>query len=95
MANNFNYSRVCFWCTEADPEKLEGVTEVISGFTGGTTPSPHYESGRWGDHTEVAQIIYDPTVIPYEDLVTMKVSFAMKAGPKALRFISKQKKSVW
>ena len=69
VANTFNYSGGCFWCTEADSEKLEGVTEVISGFTGGTTPSPRYESGKWGDHREAAQIIYDPTIISYEYLV--------------------------
>mgnify|MGYP001158654721 CR=1 FL=1 len=69
LAETFNYSGGCFWCTEADFEKLEGVSEVISGFTGGTTPSPRYEYGKWGDHREAAQIIYDPTIISYEDLV--------------------------
>ncbi len=69
IADTFNYSGGCFWCTEADSEKLEGVTEVISGFTGGTTASPRYEYGKWGDHREAAKIIYDPTVISYEDLV--------------------------
>ena len=68
-SETFNYSGGCFWCTEADSEKLEGVTEVISGFTGGTTPSPRYEVGKWGDHREAAQIIYDPALISYEDLV--------------------------
>ena len=68
-SETFNYSGGCFWCTEADSEKLEGVTEVISGFTGGTTPSPRYEIGKWGDHREAAQIIYDPALISYEDLV--------------------------
>ena len=37
VADTFNYSGGCFWCTEADSEELEGVSEVISGFTGGTT----------------------------------------------------------
>ena len=68
-SETFNYSGGCFWCTEADSEKLEGVTEVISGFTGGTTASPRYEVGKWGDHREAAQIIYDPALISYEDLV--------------------------
>ena len=68
-SETFNYSGGCFWCSEADSEKLEGVTEVISGFTGGTTPSPRYEIGKWGDHREAAQIIYDPALISYEDLV--------------------------
>ena len=68
-AETFTYSGGCFWCTEADSEKLDGVSDVISGFTGGTTPSPRYAYGEWGDHREAAQIIYDPAVISYEDLV--------------------------
>ena len=69
IAETFTYSGGCFWCTEADSEKLEGVSDVISGFTGGTTPSPRYQRGKWGDHREAAQVIYDPAVISYEDLV--------------------------
>ena len=69
IAETFVYSGGCFWCTEADSEKLDGVSEVISGFTGGTTPSPRYVYGEWGDHREAAQIIYDPEVISYADLV--------------------------
>lgn len=68
-AETFVYSGGCFWCTEADSEKLKGVSEVISGFTGGTTDNPRYYSGQWGDHRESAQVIYDPAVISYEDLV--------------------------
>ena len=66
---SFIYSGGCFWCTEADSEKLDGVVEVISGFTGGTTPNPQYYSGKWGDHREAAKVIYDPEVISFEDLV--------------------------
>lgn len=68
-AETFTYSGGCFWCTEADSEKLDGVSDVISGFTGGTTPSPRYVYGEWGDHREAAQVIYDPAIISYEDLV--------------------------
>ena len=68
-AETFTYSGGCFWCTEADFEKLDGVSEVISGFTSGNTPSPRYEPGKWGDHREAAKVIYDPKVISYEDLV--------------------------
>ena len=68
-AETFTYSGGCFWCTEADTEKLNGVNEVISGFTGGTTTSPRYEPGKWGDHREAAQVIYDPEIITYEKLV--------------------------
>ena len=65
----FVYSGECFWCTEADTEKLDGVVEVISGFTAGTTENPRYYPGEWGDHREAAQVIYDPAVISYPDLV--------------------------
>jgi len=65
----FQYSGGCFWCTEADSEKLEGVYEAVSGFTGGTTPNPIYQRGGWGDHREAAQIWYDPSVLDFADLV--------------------------
>ena len=68
-ADTFVYSGGCFWCSEADSEKLAGVSEVISGFTGGTTPDPVYRPGQWGDHREAAQIIYDPALISFADLV--------------------------
>ena len=45
-AETFTYSGGCFWCTEADTENLDGVSEVISGFTGGTTANPRYEPGN-------------------------------------------------
>ena len=70
FGDTFIYSGGCFWCTEADTEKLNGVTEVISGFTGGSTPNPKYIPGKWGDHREAALIIYDPKIISFEDLVT-------------------------
>ena len=68
-AETFVYSGGCFWCTEADTEQLEGVIDVISGFTGGTTPNPRYLPGQWGDHREAAKVIYDPLVISFEELV--------------------------
>ena len=61
----------CFWCTEADFEKLDGVVEVVSGFTGGREESPDYYDvarGRTG-HNEAARIIYDPSVISYDELL--------------------------
>ena len=47
-ADTFVYSGGCFWCTEADSEKLEGVSDAISGFTSGTTEDPKYSAGKWG-----------------------------------------------
>jgi peptide-methionine (S)-S-oxide reductase len=53
----------------ADTFVYSGVSEVISGFTGGTTPDPVYRPGQWGDHREAAQVIYDPALISFADLV--------------------------
>lgn len=61
----------CFWCTEADFEKIEGVSEAISGYTGGNEKNPTYSqvsSGRTG-HTEAVQVFYDPDVVSYSQLL--------------------------
>lgn len=58
----------CFWCMEADFEKLEGVTDVISGFTGGTIKNPTY-NGNHAGHYEAVEITYDPKVVSYQKLL--------------------------
>lgn len=61
----------CFWCTEADFEKLSGVQKVISGFSGGQVANPSYEQvslGKTG-HVESVQVYYDPAIISYESLL--------------------------
>jgi peptide methionine sulfoxide reductase msrA/msrB len=61
----------CFWCMEADFEKLTGVIKVISGYTGGHKENPTYEevsSGTTG-HVEAVQVYYDPKKITYSDLL--------------------------
>ena len=58
----------CFWCMEADYEKLEGVTDVISGFTGGTLKNPTYNGNHKG-HYEAVEITYDPDKISYKELL--------------------------
>ncbi len=58
----------CFWCMEADFEKLDGVSEVISGFTGGSHPNPTYNGAHTG-HYEAVRITYDPTVIDYRGIL--------------------------
>jgi peptide methionine sulfoxide reductase msrA/msrB len=61
----------CFWCVEADFEKLPGVVKVISGYTGGDKENPTYEevsSGTTG-HVEAVQVYYDPSKITYEELL--------------------------
>lgn len=58
----------CFWCMEADFEKLEGVTDVISGFTGGTVEDPTY-NGNHNGHFEAVEITYDPMQVSYKELL--------------------------
>jgi peptide-methionine (S)-S-oxide reductase len=61
----------CFWCLEAVFDELEGVTDVVSGYTGGDVPAPSYEdvcSGRTG-HAEAVQITFDPERVSYHDLL--------------------------
>ncbi len=61
----------CFWCMEESFEKLKGVKEVISGYSGGTTTNPTYEEVTYGDtgHFEVVEIIYDKKIISYKKLL--------------------------
>ena len=61
----------CFWCVEAVFKELRGVEKVVSGYAGGSVPSPTYEqvcTGRTG-HAEAVQIVFDPTVISYDELL--------------------------
>ena len=61
----------CFWCMEESFEKLKGVKEVISGYSGGTTENPTYKEVTYGNtgHFEVVEIIYDKKIISFEDLL--------------------------
>jgi peptide methionine sulfoxide reductase msrA/msrB len=61
----------CFWCIESVFEKLEGVTEAVSGYSGGHTDNPTYSEVGGGNtgHTEAVQIYYDPAVVSYEALL--------------------------
>tara|TARA_Y100000815_G_scaffold122475_1_gene110581 strand:- start:4331 stop:4924 length:594 start_codon:yes stop_codon:yes gene_type:complete len=58
----------CFWCMESDFEKLDGVTRVISGFTGGTTPNPTYNGDHKG-HYEAVKITYDESKVSYRQIL--------------------------
>lgn len=58
----------CFWCMEADFEKLDGVTDVVSGFTGGTIKNPTYNGNHEG-HYEAVEITYDPDKVSYQQLL--------------------------
>ncbi|MBD0374993.1 MAG: bifunctional methionine sulfoxide reductase B/A protein [Flavisolibacter sp.] len=61
----------CFWCTEAIMDELEGVEEVVSGYSGGETENPTYMQVCNGDtgHAEVVQVHFNPQVISYADLL--------------------------
>ena len=61
----------CFWCMEESFEKTEGVLEVISGYSGGTTKNPTYEEVTYGDtgHFETIAIIFDKDKTNYKDLL--------------------------
>jgi peptide-methionine (S)-S-oxide reductase len=63
----------CFWCTEAVFQMLKGVSKVESGYAGGEKENPSYEqvSGGSTGHAEVIRVTYDPSVISYEDLLTV------------------------
>jgi peptide-methionine (S)-S-oxide reductase len=58
----------CFWCMESDFEKIKGVSEAISGFTGGTLKDPTYRGNHSG-HYEAVEVIYDPKVVSYKELL--------------------------
>lgn len=61
----------CFWCTEADFEKLPGVIRAESGYTGGQKTNPTYEQVSAGNtgHTEAVKVTYDPGKVTYARLV--------------------------
>lgn len=63
----------CFWCTEAIFQMLKGVSRVEPGYAGGNTENPSYEKVSNGDtgHAEVIRVTYDPSIITYEDLLTV------------------------
>ena len=77
---NFSYSAQidkayfaggCFWCVEESFEKLNGVEEVISGYSGGITENPTYKEVTYGNsgHFEVVEIIYNREIISYKKLL--------------------------
>lgn len=63
----------CFWCVEADFEKVAGVKEVVSGFTGGDVANPTYKQVVRGGtgHIEAVQITFDPSKVSTDTLLSM------------------------
>jgi peptide methionine sulfoxide reductase msrA/msrB len=59
----------CFWCTEADFEKVPGIVKVIAGYTGGQGTNPTYEDYAQKGHVEAIEVYYDPQVVSYQQLL--------------------------
>ena len=68
LADKAVFAGGCFWCMESDFEKLQGVTSVVSGFTGGIIKNPTYNGNHKG-HYEAVEIIYDEEKVSYEELL--------------------------
>ena len=62
----------CFWCVEADFDKVPGVKSTVSGYIGGKVANPSYEqvAGKVTGHAEAVEIVYDPKTVSYEQLLT-------------------------
>ncbi len=73
MVNKVVFGGGCFWCTEAVFRMLRGVSKVESGYAGGKKENPSYEqvSGGATGHAEVIRVTYDPSIISFEDLLTV------------------------
>lgn len=56
----------CFWCVESDFEKLDGVIEAVSGYSGGDLQNPTYENHA--GHLEAVKVTYDPAIVSYRQL---------------------------
>lgn len=63
----------CFWCVEADFDKIDGVIETVSGYIGGHEANPSYKEvsrGRTG-HTEAVEVTFDSTIVSYRELLNI------------------------
>lgn len=70
LADKAVFAGGCFWCIEEAFQDVNGVTDAVSGFTGGTLNNPSY-SGNHQGHYEAVEVSYDPTKISYEDLLAI------------------------
>jgi len=68
IADKAVFAGGCFWCMESDFEKLTGVSDVVSGFTGGTAKNPTYRGNHRG-HYEAVEVTYDPAKVSYKELL--------------------------
>lgn len=74
MTNTYEVATLgggCFWCLEAVYDDLEGVVDVVSGYTGGHMPDPDYESVTKGNtgHAEVVQVTFDPQITSFKEIL--------------------------
>ena len=70
LADEAVFAGGCFWCVEALYQEQAGVSNVVSGFTGGTLRNPTYNGNHRG-HYEAVKVTYDPSVISYQDLLDL------------------------
>ncbi len=80
------FSGGCFWGVEAVFERLKGVGDVVSGYTGGAAVNPSYDDVSTGftGHAESVRVPYDPAVVSYETL--LKVFFLVAHDPTQLNY---------
>lgn len=71
----------CFWCVEADLEKVPGVITAVSGYAGGTTQNPTYENYSAGGHREVVLVTYDDSIVDYAKLVESVITHSDPTDP--------------
>jgi peptide-methionine (S)-S-oxide reductase len=60
----------CFWCMESNYQDIDGVVDVVSGFSGGELKNPTYQGNHKG-HYEAVEVTYDPSTISYDELLTL------------------------
>lgn len=70
-AKTATFASGCFWCTEADFDKVDGVLKTVSGYIGGTVKNPTYNQVTAGNtgHYEAVKVTYDPSKVSYEQLL--------------------------
>ncbi|MFK7900391.1 MAG: peptide-methionine (S)-S-oxide reductase MsrA [Cyclobacteriaceae bacterium] len=73
MEETATFGSGCFWCTEAVFQRIKGVQEIVSGYTGGNKENPTYEDICTGttNHAEVIQIMFDSSIISYKQLLEL------------------------
>ncbi len=63
----------CFWCVEADLEKIPNVISAVSGYAGGSTPNPTYENYSAGGHREVVEVVYDEDKVSFREIAIFAI----------------------